>query len=64
MGGMVIVDRVKGTTVLSYIEEIKSKGLRMGPDFEWSYFHDDKRLLIKFTDDKYATFYQLKWSSK
>lgn len=64
MGGMVVVDKVKGTTVLSYIDEIKAKGLVIGKDFEWFYFHDDKRLLVKFIDDKYATFYQLKWSSK
>lgn len=59
---MVIVDGVKGSKVLNWIDELKAKGLRMGVDFEWSFFHDDRRLLVTFTDDKYATFYQLKWS--
>lgn len=64
MGRMVVVEGTKGTTVLAYIDEIKAKGLIMGQDFEWYFLQGDKTLMVHFVDEKYATFYQLKWSSK
>lgn len=64
MSRLIIVNGVKGTKVLNYIDELKSKGLVVGQDFEWYFVQEDKILKVDFFEEKYATFYQIKWSSK
>lgn len=69
---VVLLDRTAGE-VLELVKELRSSGLVQGQDFDfkyqppvWDNFSGDavhnKHTVFYFYTEKYATFYQLKWS--
>jgi len=69
---VVLLDR-SANEVLELVKELRSSGLVQGQDFDfkyqppvWDNFSMDavqnKRAIFYFYKEKYATFYELKWS--
>lgn len=69
----ITLQNIKANTALDLVAELKSAGLVLNTDFEWSYHHE--RVLydlggseiiprcceFKFLNPTLATFYTLKW---